>query len=384
MQTLFYKLISQLNTENEDLYLHTLQQLTSFGDDYLDVIVAEILKRDSETNQLEQVLIFMKPPRDIVNLYKLTKNNDARLAIAVFKGLSYSGNIEVLPYLVDTFKNTWRKNLAIEAMGYLSPFEFIPFLKSEANKIIQHEAYQWIWNAQTPDNVSEYFDESDLMLLLEIIRTLRKVGINEHPKYLALLKDYYHKDAYSDWFIIRLNTIKLLGEIPVPDVINMLVPYLDDPFLEMREAVIKSLYLLGTPKALQTLMDIEVHHKIASSGVLFWYLEQWTGQSFYTLPEYQSWWTKVKHIFNKNTAYRYGEPLSIENLIQHLNGGLRTLELKLKELEIYTGLNFLPLLYRIPNVSLKNKALDLWKDKGFLFQSGGTYRFGELIDSHLW
>jgi len=200
-------------------------------------MVADILGDIGDVQAVEPILALLKHP----NQYARMRGASALGAI---------GDVRAVEPILALLKNGDIDSRVIIALGQLRDIRALDHLTpllnhpDEAIRLAVIEAFREMKAIQTTEHLIPLLKDTHPAIRREALRALANVGINNIT---ALLKN-------EDWHIRRMASVKL-GDMGKGDVIEHLIPLLNDKSYYVRSDVAKALRKIGTPEAQKALRE---------------------------------------------------------------------------------------------------------------------------------
>lgn len=330
-----------------------------------------------------ELIPFLIPLLDNENVYVRSS------AIYALSNIQSKQSFDALYARLDWDKGWYyfAKERIIEALGNLGYPDAIPGIKQVLVNLVKEptEPNSLIW-------LLENFNEDDeglglnsiLTQILSCITSLAKFG-NHEMDHLAvkLLRIGLDNSVQFDIETIMVRTVQTLKYIVSPGLISALIDAnrvnLSDPYL-----IFETMSLIGVPEIIDEFVNSyakDHNPKIAVSTFLevVGQLPENRNENSVSSNELKNWWSVQRQNFDSLTIYRFGKPLNVYEIAEHIISPVFIPGHLISDLQIITGESFDYDIMWPPELQEKKivKQIQHWiEEKPQLFKPGDLYRYG--------
>lgn len=351
-------------------------ELVSVGASSVTDIVEAIRLGRGSTMLLREVLLQIHDPDVVTILSNFVQDENITLSAIAIDVLGQSRDLRALKPLLNLLP-TWRKNMAVDALGELGNSEAIPYLQHMAREILDDPLVAQAMGGELGEGCEE-FDGDCLRLLINIIIALAKLGNCELASLIFPLTQY-DLDCDSNAFFIRKEAVRALQYVVVAGMLPVLRLSLSDEDAEVRSSAIDALFYLGLKESIDLIVPC-VHDKnynVFSHAMMR--LHDLTGHFVEDKEpdELELWWQEHQKVYNLGICYRLGRPLFLPDVIELLADSNYVGSI-LKELKIVTGHDFgfsvdIPI---CTHDELLERVRQWWHVEGSHLEPGALYKYG--------
>jgi HEAT repeat protein len=351
---------------------------------------------------LSRVIAKMRGVDAVTALIPLLQNGEGRVRSAAAEALGRSGDARAVDplttQLLDRDQRTYVREAAASALGELGHQGAIPTLLYVVEEILpdpnDSEAVARLIARERERSPDDWIAMSSrwLRLLISILVALAKLGGQAlSPIVIDLMGFHFEEDPDSS-FAQRVR------EEAIAESIYLVGPGLLDALRTARRrepsgddvidfGILSALFYLGLRESVDEFVDCfadgyPVGHSPAEM------LGRIAGLVGETPPEeldaLEAWWQARRGQFVPGVCYRWGEPLDVATLVDHLPGELPIqTSMLLDELTVITGEHFGPD-YTLPPGRQEQDRIDkakVWAERNALaFEPGALYKYGHRQD----
>lgn len=356
---------------------HAVAELAAIGLPVVADVAEAIRSERGNPMVLREVLLQIRDPEIVTILRDVVQDENATLSQIAIEALGQSRDARALKPLLRLLP-TWRKNMAVDALGELGNSEAIPYLLHIVHELSNDSVVLQAIEGKLDEAGSEEFDRDCLRVLIHTIIALAKLGNCEYASVMFSLA-HYHCDCDSNAFFIRKEAVRALQYVAVPGMLPVLRLALHDEDAEVRSSAVDALFYLGLKESLDLIVTCghDTSDNVLNTAMIR--LHDLTGQFIEDQEPHdvETWWQAHQQEYNAGVCYRLGKPLYVPDVIELLADPNRGNAIA-KELNIITGHDFgcrtsIPV---CTPTEVVEHARQWWRVEGGHFEPGALYKYG--------
>ncbi|MCG8423814.1 MAG: HEAT repeat domain-containing protein [Proteobacteria bacterium] len=388
-------LIAEVLGEDPQAAERAASTLIELGAEGGRALIAAIQSEESMApSPLHNVLLAMEDPALLPDLVPLLDSYHVDLSIAAFELMGTLGDERALEPLFRALEDDFqvsKQRCAADALGHMGRSEAVePLLLAARNHLGD-------WN--DPDAavkrvlaaVAEEGLTDPLMLLPAVATALAQLGRHDLGPVLVRLAAFDPATSnladLDDIYIARSRTIAALYYVTGPGMVSALKKAAREGDSEIREEAFAALAYLGLPESVEILLDYVDDPDFSVRERARGWFDLVTGQSqcFDETPpdELRAWWKNNAKHFASGVCYRRGMPQTLRGLIGEFDGAPILASYLVRDIYLISGKD----LRR--DRRGKRRSLDwstlakqwLQSGKAPVLKAGGLYKYGVLCDT---
>ncbi|MCG8421052.1 MAG: HEAT repeat domain-containing protein [Proteobacteria bacterium] len=389
------KLIAEVLGEDPEAAEHAASALVDLGAEGGRALIAAIQCEESMMRSpLHDVLLAMEDPELVPDLVPLLDSGHISLRDTVFELMGFLGDDRVLEPLLRVLADEsqiFEQRSAAVALGHMGRSEAVePLLIAARNHLGDWSdadaAVKRILAAVAEEGITD-----PLMLLPDVAIALAQLGRHDLGPVLVRLAAFDPATSnladLDDIYLARSRTVEALGHVTGPKMVSALKKAAREGDPEIREEALTALSYLGLPESVEIILDyVDDPDYSVRERALGWF-ELITGQCQFpdeTPPdELRAWWKNNAKHFASGVCHRRGIPQTLRALIGEFEDAPILASYLVSDIYIISGKD----LRR--DRRGKRRSLDwsilakqwLQSGKAPVLKAGGLYKYGVLRDT---